>query len=108
MVGLYNRHCVDGARAELARTLVMSDPNAAIVRTGPVTPYSAPTVTTVATGRPAPVAKQYSVQRGETLTSIARKFQCDTGELAKHNGIAGPRFAIRPGQSLKLEGCARN
>lgn len=108
MATLYNRHCVSGSRAELARTLVMSDPNSAIVRTGPVTPYSAPTVTTVATGRPAPVAKQYSVQRGETLTSIARKFQCDTGELAKHNGIAGPRFAIRPGQSLQLEGCARN
>jgi membrane-bound lytic murein transglycosylase D len=47
----------------------------------------------------------YRVQRGETLTAIAQKFQCDTGDLAKTNKIKGPRFAIRPGQKLKLDGC---
>jgi len=47
----------------------------------------------------------YRVQRGETLTGIAQKFQCDTGDLAKTNKIKGPRFAIRPGQTLKLDGC---
>jgi len=116
MVGLYNRHCVDGARADLARTLVMSDANSAIVRTGPVTPVRPPVstfvpgqgavATTVATGRPAAArAREHSVQRGETLIAIARNYQCDTGRLAKANGIAGPRYAIRPGQRLKLEGC---
>jgi membrane-bound lytic murein transglycosylase D len=45
------------------------------------------------------------VQRGETLTSIARKFQCSTGDLAEANKIKAPRYAIRPGQRLKLEGC---
>ena len=45
------------------------------------------------------------MQSGETLTSIARKFDCDTGVLAKANAIAAPRFAIRPGQKLRLEGC---
>ena len=112
MVGLYNRHCVDGARAELARTLVTSDAGSAIVRTGPVTPASTfvPGVgvvpTTIATGKPAPVrGREHRVRRGETLTSIARSYQCDTGQLAKANGISGPRFAIRPGQMLKLDSC---
>ena len=31
----------------------------------------------------------HRVQRGETLTSIAQKFQCDTGQLAKRNGLSG-------------------
>lgn len=116
MVGLYNRWCTQGARAELARTLVLSDPTSAIVRTGPIeivqppvstfVPGPAAVATTIATGRPTPVTPgNYRVQRGETLTSIARKFACDMGELAKANEIAAPRFAIRPGQRLKLEGC---
>jgi len=112
MVSLYNRWCTSGPRAELARTLVMSDPNSAIVRTGPVTAVAPPNTampTTVATGVPVPAKpktpRQYRVQRGETLTSIAQKFECGTGELARANGISGPRYAIRPGQRLKLEGC---
>ena len=50
-------------------------------------------------------SSSYKVQRGETLTSIARKFECDTGDLADANGIKAPRFAIRPGQRLALTGC---
>jgi membrane-bound lytic murein transglycosylase D len=109
IVGLYNRYCVKGPRAALAQQLVRSDPGAAIVRTGAIeqVPEVATSVpTTIATGKPAPVQpRHYSVQRGETLTSIARKFQCSTGDLAKANGIKAPRYAIRPGQRLKLEGC---
>ena len=129
MARLYNRWCTQGARAELARTLVMSDATSAIVRTGPLeivqagdvtppvstfVPDPAGVVTTVATGRPKPVStpvtgqRGYAVQSGETLTSIARKFQCDIGELAKANAIGAPRFAIRPGQQLKLDGCRTN
>src|SRR5688572_28256929 len=40
IVGLYNRWCVQGPRAELANTLVRSDASSAIVRTGPVTPIN--------------------------------------------------------------------
>ena len=118
MAGLYSRYCVQGPRAALAAQLVRSDPNSAIVRTGPITPVpvspAAPS-TTVATGLPTRIAtarpasvksRNYSVQRGETLTSIAQKFQCDTGDLAAANGIEPPRYAIRPGQRLKLQGCA--
>ena len=118
IVGLYNRYCVQGPRAQLAEQLVRSDPNSAIVRTGPIqqvpttATVAAPTTvatgvpTTIATGTPAPAkARNYSVQRGETLVSIAQKFQCDTGELARANDLTGPRYAIRPGQRLRLEGC---
>jgi membrane-bound lytic murein transglycosylase D len=118
IVGLYDRYCLQGPRAQLAAQLVRSDPNTAIVRSSPVDPddADAPMATTVATGVPTrvvrakPVAKvarrtNYSVQRGETLTSIAEKFQCDTGDLAEANKIKGPRYAIRPGQRLKLSGC---
>jgi membrane-bound lytic murein transglycosylase D len=121
IVGLYNRWCTSGARAELARTLVLSDPASAIVRMGPVTTVGMNTavaidgqaaVTPPLAAKPAEPARpkhprDYRVQRGETLTAIAQKFQCDTGDLAKVNGIKGPRFAIRPGQRLKLKGCGQ-
>jgi len=122
IVGLYNRWCVAGPRAELARVLVLSDPNTAIVRTGPVTTVGVNGVLVAdvtdegmdamptapmkpAKAKEAKHPRAYKVQRGETLTAIAQKFQCDTGDLAKANKIKGPRFAIRPGQRLKLDGC---
>lgn len=117
IVGLYDRWCTAGPRAELARTLVLSDPTAAIVRMGPVdtvgvkaTASGASLDDDVASAKPVMAAKSkrprdYRVQRGETLTAIAQKFECDTGDLAKVNKIKAPRFAIRPGQTLKLDGC---
>ncbi|RPE81388.1 transglycosylase SLT domain-containing protein [Vulcaniibacterium tengchongense] len=119
MVGLYGRWCEKGPRADLAHTLVTSDPTRAIVRTGPVTPVApdagiaaappadadtAGEAAAAAVPRPARPAS-YTVQRGETLPAIAQKFQCDTGGLARANGLKAPRFAIRAGQKLKLEGC---
>lgn len=125
MVGLYNRWCTQGKRAELAHTLVMSDASNAIVRTGPLTvlPSSDGAVdgtvpTTIAAGELAGLAspqapakkkpatpRDYRVQRGETLTDVAQKFQCDTKQLAKANGIKAPRYMVKPGQKLKLNGC---
>ena len=116
IVGLYNRYCLQGPRAQLAAQLVRSNPDTAIVRSAPPDPVDAdaPVATTVATGIPTRVVpkpakparrRNYDVQRGETLTSIAEKFQCDTGDLAQANNIKGPRYAIRPGQRLKLSGC---
>ena len=113
MVGLYQRWCTQGRRAELARMLVLSDPKRAIVRTGPVTPVNDAETPVVASGEgTAPVSpvtttppKDYTVQGGETLFSIARKFQCSMQELASANGISGPRYAIRPGQRRRLAGC---
>ncbi|ALN61061.1 lysM domain protein [Lysobacter antibioticus] len=125
MVGLYNRWCTQGKRADLAHTLVMSDASNAIVRIGPLTvlPSSDGAVdgtqpTTIAAGELAGLAspqapakkkpatpRDYRVQRGETLTDVAQKFQCDTKQLAKANGIKAPRYMVKPGQKLKLNGC---
>ncbi|MDQ3289303.1 MAG: transglycosylase SLT domain-containing protein [Pseudomonadota bacterium] len=118
MVGLYNRHCVRGARAELAQKLVASSVDSAIVRTGPVTRAEPPVssfvpaeigvATTVATGKPEPVsAVVYRVKRGENLMAISSRFGCDLKRLATANGVKGPKYSIRLGQRLKLEGCRR-
>lgn len=42
------------------------------------------------------------VSRGETLYSIAWRYDVDHRELARHNGISPP-FTIYPGQILKLD-----
>ncbi len=97
----YNRWCTRGERADLARTLVNSDPRAALVRgSAPL-----PTVPTPAPPPPVPVVREYQVQRGETLGSIARKFGCDAGVLARANDLRPARNALQPGQMLKLEQC---
>jgi membrane-bound lytic murein transglycosylase D len=49
--------------------------------------------------------KTYKVQHGDTLGGIARKLRCDLGDLAKANKLKKPKYAIKPGQSLKLDGC---
>ncbi len=113
IAGLYNRYCLHGPRATLAQQLVNSDPTLAIVRGGAVRNAgldSGGVEQAVATASASAAVKPkrphaYTVQRGETLTSIAKKFQCSTGALAKANRIKAPRYAIRPGQRLKLEGC---
>lgn len=103
----YGRWCTRGPRAELARTLVMSDPSLAVAAQAASAPVPAAVAPAVA---PAPAAprepREYRVQRGETLSSISGKFECDMRVLADANSIKGPRYSIRPGQQLKLEGCA--
>ncbi|TKR33595.1 LysM peptidoglycan-binding domain-containing protein [Luteimonas gilva] len=117
IVGLYNRHCAQGPRAALAKQLVLSDPNSAIVRTGPMQtlPPSDGVVPAPLTGAAAPTDPvaikpkkkpgTHKVAKSETLVSIAQKYQCDTKSLAKANGLKAPRYALKAGQRLKLEGC---
>ncbi len=112
IVRLYNRYCVRGPRAELAQQLVASDASTAIVSAGPATPMALPAdaaSATVATGKPVPAKKPrtHRVSRGDTVVGIAQKYSCDTKVLARANDLKSPRYAIRPGQQLKLEGCAR-
>ncbi|MCW4453243.1 transglycosylase SLT domain-containing protein [Flavobacterium sp. MXW15] len=122
IAGLYNRYCVSGPRADLARTLITADLNAAIVRpqatqytgsvavgsaepmagTGGVTPAAA-----VAPRPAARAARSHTVVRGDTLSSISRRYQCQVPQLARANGLRAPAYAIKPGQKLKLEGCSR-
>lgn len=118
IVTMYNRHCAQGPRAELAKQLVLSDPNSAIVRTGPIEtmpPSSgivpAPLAGAVVPAAPAVAVKPrkkpdtHKVAKNETLVSIAQKYQCDTKSLAKANGLKAPRYALKAGQRLKLRGC---
>jgi membrane-bound lytic murein transglycosylase D len=107
---LYRFNCTGGKRAELAKQLVASNVQSALVRIGPMTSTgeaaaSAP-VQEVAPPPAKPAKpKTYKVQRGENLTGIARKFDCDLSDFAKANKLKAPKYAIKPGQSLKLEGC---
>lgn len=112
IVGLYNRWCTQGPRADLARMLVASDPKRAIVRTGELQPVAGTPVvaaSAVPEARKAPARpaapKQYRVQRGETLSSIARKFECSVDALARANDMRPARPVVRAGQTLKLDGC---
>ncbi|HSR66059.1 MAG TPA: transglycosylase SLT domain-containing protein [Xanthomonadaceae bacterium] len=130
IVGLYDRYCTQGPRAALAAQLVRANPATAIVRVGELQPVPMGAATTPATtvqsaavqtppaadppraiaaARPQPKTRRtpghYRVQRGETLTAIADRFQCDLRALARDNALKGPRYAIRPGQRLKLATC---
>ena len=111
---LYRFNCGSNSkRAQLARQLVASNVQSALVRIGPMSTApgegtaAAPVQDAPPPARPAAPAKQktYKVQRGETLSSIARKFGCELRDVAKANKLKAPKYAIRPGQSLKLEGC---
>ena len=121
VAALYQRHCVDGPRAELARALVTADVNAALVRdvpagsvaVGEATPLPAGVPATIATGRPQPAtpkarqARIYKVARGDTLAGIARRHGCQVQVLARANGVKAPAYTLRQGQQLRLEGCTR-
>ncbi len=49
----------------------------------------------------------YTVRRGDTLASLARNSRCSgVADIARLNDIAGPRYAIRVGQTLKLPTCS--
>lgn len=52
-----------------------------------------------------PQAVEYVVSRGDTLYSIAWRFDRDYRELARLNGIGSP-YLLHPGQRLTLEGPA--
>ena len=126
MSTLYSRYCVNGKRAEIARQLINSDVSHALVRVGPLvadesnsagesestTPATVvpanPAVRAQAAPTPAKkVTKTHRVTAGDNLTAIARRYQCDTRKLIEANELDAPRYAIRPGQTLKLEGCAK-
>jgi membrane-bound lytic murein transglycosylase D len=116
IASLYGRYCTRGQRLQLAEQLVASNVQSALVRIGPMTSTgdestasadapSAPAAQ-AAPAKPKPAkAKTHKVKRGETLSSIVRKFDCDLGDLARANKLKAPKYAIKPGQSLTLQGC---
>lgn len=106
MAALYERYCVQGPRATLAQTLVRSDATTAVVQVGAVTPVAGAMAATPATSTSSAKPRDHQVRRGETLSSVARKFHCTIHALAKDNRIKGPRYAIHPGQRIKLGTCS--
>lgn len=131
IASLYNRYCVTGKRAETTRQLMMSSVNGALVHgsTAPVgevrvselTPtvpsQAAPQRASAPAASTAPArnrtqqrqqrTRTHRVARGETLNAIARRYQCSVQQLASANNIRAPRYAIQPGQTLRLTGCKK-
>ena len=121
IANLYNRNCISGPRADLARTLIAANLNSAITRSpmpgsvavGDVTQVEGEALMSapVAAAEPKPAkpkaaaARSYRVARGDTLGKIAQKHDCDLKQLARANGLKAPAYSVRPGQSIKLEGC---
>jgi membrane-bound lytic murein transglycosylase D len=118
IAGLYNRYCVSGPRADLARALITADVNAAIIRpqanalhasvaVGDISNAqdAAPVVAPPAAAPARSTPRSHTVARGDTLSSIARRYACSVGQLARANNLRAPAYALRPGQKLSLEGC---
>ncbi len=59
------------------------------------------TPTPVATPEPEPTPQSYVVEPGDTLTSIAQRFETTVDEIAQANEIPDPDL-IRPGQELTI------
>jgi LysM repeat protein len=54
----------------------------------------------------APRRVTYTVRAGDTLTQIAKLFQCSVREIMAWNGI-GSRSGISPGQKLTIRMASR-
>jgi len=97
MAELYPRWCSEGPRAELARQLIESDPQTAEATAGQPQPSLLPVS----------AVRLHRVKDGETLGAIARQHRCNLRTLASANNIRAPRYFLRVGQQLRLEGCGR-
>lgn len=69
--------------------------------TKPTTPQSKPVVTKPTTPTSAPVGQFYTVQQGETLWAISRKFNLTVDQLKQLNGLVDN--IIKPGQQLRIK-----
>jgi len=103
MAALYQRWCTEGPRAELARQLIESDPQTAEATAGQPTQPLLP----VPEARTRSRVRTHRVKKGETLGAIATRYQCSLKTLASANNVRAPRYLLRAGQTLRLEGCAR-
>ena len=107
LVGLYEKNCMRGVWGSVAGDLheaVLATPAPVIAS---ATRRAPPPPPPMAKARKA--APTYVVRRGETLSSIARKFGCDNAsELAKANGIKPKDVGnVHPGRVLQVGVCTR-
>ncbi|MFC4728460.1 lytic transglycosylase domain-containing protein [Coralloluteibacterium thermophilus] len=89
VAALYRQHCLEGQRARMASELAAARK--------PAVPAAA-----ARSGG----ARSYTVRPGDNLSAIARRHQCSVDRLARANGLRAP-YPIRPGQTLRLDGCGR-
>ena len=93
LVPVYNQRCLEGPAAEQAIALAKAR------QPGGPGGGLRPAVATVGVAR-------YTVRSGDSLHGIARRMQCRSAQqLAAANGIRGPKYLIKPGQTLSLAGC---
>ncbi len=53
-----------------------------------------------------PDVAPYRIRSGDTMSGIARRYRCvSMKELASMNNIAGPRYTLRAGKSIKVPSC---
>jgi membrane-bound lytic murein transglycosylase D len=82
LLDVYEQDCVDGPYQALAASLHSSK------------------------RPPAPQLRSYVVQRGDTLSSIARKVRCaNVRQIADLNNVTPPKYLLRIGQRLQLPNC---
>jgi membrane-bound lytic murein transglycosylase D len=113
---LYAKNCVQGPRASLAQELIRAQKSyapVAMAAEAPVAPTPVPVSLVASDDKPAKAERSkkkrpanYRVRPGDSLLAIAREHSCDVGELAKGNKLKSPGYMIKPGQRIKLEGCA--
>jgi murein DD-endopeptidase MepM/ murein hydrolase activator NlpD len=85
-------------------------PNPNKVREGQTVKVPDPKAAAVAVAKPIATdasqaedgSKLYTIAAGDTLGSIARRFETTVAELVARNGLSGPNAVIREGKQLKL------
>ena len=106
LVDSYRTNCISGPRADMARTLLQARKQPAYYTPTPA--YTATAGTSdVGISEPVKHGGKYTVQPGETLMMITRKFDCDLSRLIKENDLSPPSYVIQPGQEIKLPGCKK-
>jgi len=87
LLDVYRNRCIDGPAATLAAEIAGAAMHHPTQVAG------------------AAMAASYTVRSGDSLASIARRHHCSVPSLARANGIKAPRYLIRAGQKLRLQGC---
>jgi membrane-bound lytic murein transglycosylase D len=96
---VYARNCARGRWADLAKDLSQAT---AVIAAAKPAQAKASVASSASTS-----SKFYTVRAGDNLAAIARRSGCaKTEDIARLNGIRGPKYAIRVGQRLKVPNCS--
>jgi membrane-bound lytic murein transglycosylase D len=93
----YQRNCIDGQLLAMSADLHSAHP--------PPVPQAARVAAVKRAGK-SRGGRNYTVQKGDTLDSIARQHRCKSVQpIASANKIKAPKYAIKPGQTLVVPAC---